>query len=119
MKILNLTLRQLSSEQLAIGVVESKEREKVKELLTFEEIPNKYELEMRATALAEIAARERADAALIGDVPFLIPPLEKILKTIGIKPLYDFSRLETVERVSEDGSIIKQNIFRHLGFVEV
>lgn len=34
----------------------------------------------------------------------------------GHKALYADSKRESVEKVTEDGSVIKQNVFRHLGF---
>jgi hypothetical protein len=69
--------------------------------------------------LARIVKEEGVfDAAMIGGAPFFMSTLEKTLKEYGIKPLYAFSKRESVEE-NENGIIIKKSIFKHIGFVEV
>ena len=121
MKIVNLTQHLATPEQKEAGVVdfEKNTAEKVKQLLTFETIPTQTELVDRANQLVIFAEISGADAALIGGAPFFMSTLEKELKREGIKPLYAFSRRESVEKTLPDGSIQKTNIFKHIGFVEV
>ena len=57
--ILNLTQHVVTAEQKAQLVVEPRmTKDKIRELLTFEEIPSKEEIESRAEKLARIAVSE-------------------------------------------------------------
>ena len=47
-----------------------------------------------------------------------MPALHEWALEAGIKPLYAFSVRESVESTEPDGSVIKRNVFRHMGFVE-
>jgi hypothetical protein len=83
--ILNLTQHVTTDEQEAQLVVEPRmTKEKIKKLLTFEEIPTKEEIEARANELARIAVSEASHYAgdtdnevwitrvMIGGAPFLM-----------------------------------------------
>ena len=118
-KIINLTQHEASAEQKKAGVIEPVEKERIKRLLTFDEIPSKVEIRAVASALAEIAADEKVSAAMIGGAPFLMSALEFALRNGGIKPLYAFSKRESAEEKLPDGSTRKTTVFKHLGFVEV
>ena len=118
MKIINLTQHAASAEQVSAGVVEPADKQRVQELLTFEELPSRQLLEERAMALAALAASANADAAMIGGAPFFMPPLAAALKAQGVRPLYAFSRRESAETTDPDGSVRKTAVFRHIGFVE-
>lgn len=123
--IINLTQHPASPEQKEQGVADLKqlELEALKELLTFEKIPNQQELEKRAEAIAELAAMNGLpgdpwpNAAMIGGAPYLMAHLEKALDARFIEPVYAFSKRESVEQV-KDGKVIKVAIFRHMGFVK-
>ena len=130
--ILNLTQHNATPEQKAQLVVEPRmTKEKIRELLTFEEIPSKEEIEARAEKLAEIAASEANHYAgetdnkiwitrvMIGGAPYLMGALEKALREMGFQPVYAFSKRESVEQPQPDGSVKKTAVFRHIGFVEV
>ncbi len=130
--ILNLTQHNVTDEQKAQLVVEPRmTKEKIKKLLTFEEIPTKEEIEVRATKLAEIAVSEASMYAgdtdnmiwitrvMIGGAPYLMGALEKALRECGFTPVYAFSKRESEEIPQPDGSVKKIQVFRHLGFVEV
>ena len=121
MRILNLTQHVATQEQLAEGVFEPLQEMKntIQRLLTFPELPTKEEIEKTAQALSWMADATGADAAMIGGAPFLMSRLEERLNALNIVPLYAFSQRESVERVQEDGSVRKVNVFRHLGFVEM
>ena len=130
--ILNLTQHTATQEQKAQLVVEPRMcKDKIRELLTFEEIPSKEEIEARASELARIAASEASFYAgetdnriwitrvLIGGAPYLMSALEKALREMGFQPVYAFSKRESVEQPQPDGSVKKTAVFRHIGFVEV
>ena len=118
MKIVNLTQHAASSEQREQGVSEPADKERVKTLLTFEDLPTREEMIERAAELADIAVAERADSVMIGGAPFFMAPLEVALLWKGVKPLYAFSCRETMEEQLPDGGVRKTAVFRHLGFVE-
>ena len=118
MKIINLTQHAPAREQAEAGVFEPADKQIVRGLLTFQELPNKEVIEERANELASIAESMGAKKALIGGAPYLMAPLEKALKEKGITPLYAFSKRVSVEAQLPDGSVEKKMIFRHEGFIE-
>jgi hypothetical protein len=130
--ILNLTQHVATEEQTAQLVVEPRMcKAEIRKLLTFEEIPSKEEIEVRATKLAEIAVSEANHYAgdtdneiwitrvMIGGAPYLMGALEKALRECGFTPVYAFSKRESEEIPQPDGSVRKVQVFRHTGFVEV
>ena len=122
MHIWNLTQHPATPDQIAAGVVEptAAERARIADLLTFDEAPTPRSVRIRAESLAQIAAAgSTLPYAMIGGAPWLMGPLEEALLALNISPLYAFSRRESVETVAADGSVIKTNVFRHAGFVEV
>ena len=68
--IINLTQHTATDDQLAGGVFEPTDKLAAQTLLTFEELPTREDILLRAEALAELAAsdRKRCDvrAALVG-----------------------------------------------------
>jgi len=127
MRILNLTQHPATPEQVAAGVVDltPAQRVFVSQWLTFEDVPTQRQIKSRAALLAQAAANDSVgvgevgqfDAAMIGGAPYLMGPLEEALLAQDIKPLYAFSRRESVETIAADGSVTKTNVFRHAGFV--
>lgn len=130
--ILNLTQHAATPEQLAAGVVDLSERKlsELKVLLTFDSIPTASELKARAEKIERLAVAflceitpedELLDdvdlAAMIGGAPFFMATLESHLKERAIRPLYAFSRRDSVEVATPEG-VVKQAVFRHLGFYE-
>lgn len=115
---INLTQHTATPEQ---GCTEVRNKEFLKALLTFNEIPTKSAMEARAAAICFLAAEtlgEMPEKAMIGGAPFFMSTLEKALKERGVQPVYAFSRRESVEEIQEDGSVIKKNVFKHICFVE-
>lgn len=115
--ILNLTQHNASEEQVAEGVVNSKNQAEIKTLLTFDEIPTTIDMIERATRIADIAFAElnfeTNKQAMIGGAPFFMPVLCEQLKAKGIQPLFAFSK-----RVSQDGpNGEKVSVFKHEGFI--
>lgn len=126
--ILNLTQHVATPEQVAEGVVDlaGDARALLVELLTFDALPDAAEIADRAHDIAQLVAfnglGDDGDDpvflhAMIGGASYLMAPLEAALRAVGVQPLHSFSPRESVERVQEDGSVRKVNIFRHTGFV--
>lgn len=127
MKVLNLTQHTASAEQIEAGVVDvaPEFREELAQLLTFGDLPSPVVLQHRAEAIAVFAAYQAASMGMsadtkvmIGGAPFLMAPLVDALKIAGFRPVFAFSRRESVEETQPDGSVRKVAAFRHLGFVE-
>jgi hypothetical protein len=121
--ILNLTQHQGTPEQ---GVTELPEGAAalVRSALTFEDLPDLETIQARAKLISEIAASQpvtpgEGKSAMIGGAPFLMGALEAALRASGIRPVYAFSRRESVDQAQEDGSVRKVAVFRHLGWVEM
>ena len=116
--ILNLTQHPASKEQKENDVVNVKEkdREFLKELLTFKKLPTMEEIKYRAIALKSLAQEYNAEAVMLGGAPYLMYPLHKIMEKNNILPLYAFSLRKSKEK-EKDGKVIKINIFQHIGFV--
>jgi len=121
--ILNLTQHPATAEQADAGVVEPRDKEAVRRLLTFNSLPSGEEIAAAASALAELASADVDEVAdgdplvMIGGAPFLMAPLERALRRFDLIPLYAFSRRESVEEVADDGTVTKRSVFRHAGFV--
>lgn len=123
--ILNLTQHRATNQQLADKVIDldDKERSKLIELLTFDELPTSDELFERASQIAMLAHEFNSNGvlhyAMIGGAPYLMPYLESALAdpVIGMTPLYSFSKRESVEKVV-NGEVIKTSVFKHIGFVQ-
>ena len=130
--ILNLTQHAATPELLKAGVVDLSERKlsELRVLLTFDNIPSAAELKDRAEKIERLAVsflceitpeNELLDdvdlAAMIGGAPFFMATLESHLKERAIRPLYAFSRRDSVEVAAPEG-VVKQAVFRHLGFYE-
>lgn len=119
MIIINLTQHDSTSDQRDQGVVEPSDKVAVRNLLTFNDIPSREQMLVRASKLAAVAVNMKAEAAMIGGAPYFMSALETALKERGIKPLYAFSIRRSVDETQPDGSIRKVAVFRHKGFVEV
>lgn len=115
--ILNLTQHPATPEQVDAGVFEPANKAEVQALLTFDAIPHPRTLHERALALTEIAIRHNAWEVMIGGAPYLMGDLEIALENAGIKPLYSFSQRVSEEVAQPDGSVVKTNVFKHIGFV--
>lgn len=121
--ILNITQHPATPEQIAAGVVDlpAENRSALCALLTFDALPTRTEIEDAAEAIALIADDHLPESgdhqAMIGGAPWLMAPLESALREQRIKPVYAFSRRESVEQTQPDGSVRKVNVFRHAGFV--
>lgn len=116
MRIINLTQHEATPDQIAAGVVEpsSSAKERIKKLLTFDELPSLDELFNRSYKLAEFA--ETYTYAMIGGAPYLMRNLELALEEAGVTPCYAFSVRRSEEITLPNGAVEKKVVFRHLGF---
>lgn len=123
MTIVNLTQHNATNDQIDAGVFnvdyDHNELDYLRSLLTFDSIPTIEDMQQRADEIAKIALRTNAKKAMIGGAPFFMGYLETALKSVGIQPLYAFSQRVSIETTAEDGTVTKQNVFKHMGFVEV
>jgi len=113
--MINLTQHNTSKEQKQAGAVDlpAEDQVKLRELLTFNSLPTRREIIIRATEIALLAKKHNIDdTAMIGGAPFLMSTLEKELSHIGIESYYAFSK-----RVVEEQDGVKKSIFKHEGFV--
>lgn len=123
--IINCTQHCASAEQLAAGVVDFPEpaRSELIKLLTFEELPTSEIIHDRASQICELVESTFSDVEpkvlLLGGAPFLMGTLDIYTILRGWKPVYAFSKRESVEELQPDGSIKKISVFKHAGFVEV
>lgn len=121
MLIVNLTQHLATPEQKLAGVEDlpASYRKDLLDLITFEHLPTRAEINRRAVEVAYLARHFGAEYALIGGAPFFMSALEDSLKRAGIRPLYAFSRRESVEETLPDGSVKKVQVFRHAGFIHI
>ena len=118
MCILNLTQHNITKEQEDAGVIEPREKQVVRMLLTFEEFPTEEDIIKRAKKLAFYASKYLCNRVMIGGAPFLMPSLTRELLKVGKIPVCAFSR-RVVEEVHDKGDVIKVSVFRHQGFIEL
>jgi len=145
-KILNLTQHPATPDQLEAGVFEPKNKERIREALTFNELPSYRQIKARAILLTAYALEEidryceenvEVDdegnlvsvegksccdlefKVLIGGAPYLMAPLEAELKRQLLTPVYSFTKRETIERQNPDGTVTKTQTFKHQGWIEV
>ena len=119
--ILNLTQHQATPEQIAQGVIEPIVKRQITQLLLFEELPSSELIKHRVDEIVCIVCGSGylgVTHALIGGAPFLMAPLEKALRRVGIIPLYAFSERVSEEVHQPDGTVTKTNVFKHVGWVE-
>ena len=124
--IINLTQHELTPEQREFIDIECHtDRQKVKDLLTFTKLPSKEDIYYRALDLAAIVENiidqdEHVDLflVLIGGAPYLMKPLIEELKKIGVTPVFSYTDRVSVETMQPDGSVVKTQVFKHLGYVE-
>ena len=104
-KILNLTQHEVTEEQKKAGVIEPASKGYIRGLLTFEELPNKKEMERRARELAWLAEAYRSEGitkVMIGGAPYFMSTLEKV----GRNPLESGQCFLLFEREKGKGKVI-------------
>ena len=123
MTILNFTQHDATPEQLSAGVVEpdGHDKERIRQLLTFDELPKHSDLRQRATNCAVLASvllkKYECDGVMVGGAPFFMSHLESVLRLFRVRFCYAFSSRAAEEQMQPDGSVKKVNVFRHVGFI--
>jgi hypothetical protein len=116
--MLNLTQHILTIEQQNENVVEPLDKEYIRSLLTFDEIPSVEKLQEVAIELAEYASAQETDSVMIGGAAYLMPYLIFELNKRGIDAYYSFSKRVSEDFVQDSDVVIKRVIFRHCGFIK-
>jgi hypothetical protein len=119
-----MTQHPATAEQAEDGVFDiiGDSRNELLDLLTFDTMPTEEELRQRAEGLVRLAVcvtSVRTMRVMIGGAPYLMGPLERALLGAGFTPVYAFSKRESVEVTADDGTVRKNSIFKHIGFVDV
>lgn len=125
--IINLTQHPATTAQIEAGVVDldAQSLAHAKKWLTFESLPTQEEIEDAAGILATIAHDFAVEndcegcEVMIGGAPFLMSALESALKGEFLTPVYAFSKRVSIEATQSDGSVRKENVFMHEGFVRI
>ena len=127
--IINATQHLPTTAQHEAGVeaLWPEHRKELQKLLTFETLPSSMEVSARAHQVAQFfnelsevqQAREWGliPVAMIGGAPFFMTPLEIAFAHQGIPVVYAFSTRESKEVMNSDGTVRKENVFKHAGFV--
>lgn len=125
--IINATQHLATEEQRAAGVIDldGATCERVKEYMTFDSIPDHEDLHYFAAAIIEEIVRfakehgltPKSTCLMLGGAPFFMSALERACKSSDIDYVYAFSQRKSVEKQLPDGTVVKQNVFKHLGFV--
>lgn len=127
--ILNLTQHTSTQDQKDAGIIDLKGQQlsKLKDLLTFDTIPNKQEMMDRAHDIALLSdfngiGLDDDDPffldVMIGGAPFFMGYLEAALKAAHKKPCYAFSKRVVEEFKGDKETVEKKVIFKHVGFVK-
>lgn len=140
-KVINLTQHKSTANQNCLDL-EGRDLDYLKELLTFNTLPDEKEILNRAKTLSalawkqaywnviaendhlsylededEILAYARGTKVMIGGAPYLMTALADELKKDGLTPVYSFTERKAVESVV-DGEVRKTSIFSHVGWVK-
>ena len=119
--ILNLTQHVGTPAQVADGLIEptADDKSALKQLLTFEELPEQMRaIVQRVDGIIRIADKYSVKYVMIGGAGYLMHTLVDGLKFHGYRPLHSFTRRVVVEHDNGDGTIAKQSIFEHVGWVK-
>lgn len=117
MTIYNFTQHLSTKEQIKDGIIDVKNKKYICKLETFDFLPSKEEIKHRAILLSEYALEIGAKEVMIGGAFYLMPFLVKELNKRKIVPYYAFTKRESTDIISSDGSIRKESIFVYKGLI--
>lgn len=63
-------------------------------------------------------SREPLGTAMVGGAPYLVDRLVRRLRELGVTPVYALSERVSQETTNPDGTTVKTQVFKHLGFIE-
>lgn len=119
--LVNMTQHQATPDQLAAGVhdLTAEGRTILSKNMTFSSPPSRETLLSCAEYLIQIIEGEypNATTVMIGGAPYLMAPLVERLTAHGIAAIYSFTKRESVDVHNADGSVTKNAIFKHVGWV--
>ena len=122
---INLSQHCATEDQKACGVfdINDKNKKLLVNCLNFNNIPDREEIEYKVEKIIEIAESEfpkdvEVKGAMIGGALWLMAPLARGLKQAGFTPFFAFSKRVVIETPFPDGSVKKEAVFKHMGFVE-
>lgn len=131
MYIYNFTQHDTTPDQKKDGVVDLPDRYKalVKGLLTFDDFPEKEDMERRAAQLAAVAHDVAVNyddqdgvyhprGVMLGGAPWFMGWLERSMKDMGFRVFYAYTPRVSKDIVKEDGTVEKVSTFSYQGLVE-
>ena len=121
MRLINLTQHLGTEDQYKDGMIELSKEAKAEliPLLNFEEIPTKEEMLYRAYTLISKAIINQPDndGFVIGGAGYFMPYLISWANKFNRKCYFSFTKRMSEEKVI-NGSVVKTQVFKHLGWVE-
>jgi hypothetical protein len=117
-RMLNLTQHLCTKIQKEQGVIEPADKEYIKGLITFEDIPEIEDLRSRANKLVDVCRQEQVKFALVAGAPFWLIVLEFYLRLHGITPLHSFSKRIAYDHKNDDGTVQSIKTFVHAGWIQ-
>ena len=122
MTIWNATQHLATPDQVTVGIVDVPQplRARMARAMTFAELPSATVMRLSAQEIVNYlreAGAKPGDRVMVGGAPYMIPHLLSELDSVGLRPVFAFTRRESEEVAQPDGSVRKVSVFRHLGFV--
>lgn len=126
-RIINLTQHPFSQDQLnefalagitADNIIDTNDT--LKAIITFTGEIDVAIIQEKANQLSEYIAQyvgDKSCLAMVGGAPFFQMAVNVACLNHNVLPLAAYSERVSVESVQADGSIAKQNIFKHKGFI--
>lgn len=126
-RIINLTQHPFSQDQLnefafagitADNIIDTNDT--LKAIITFTGEIDVAVIQEKANQLSQYIAQYVGDKpclAMVGGAPFFQMAVNFACMDNGVLPLAAYSERMSVESVQSDGSIVKQNVFKHKGFI--
>ena len=125
-RVINLTQHPFSAEQraefTAAGITDVIDTTlAVKEIITFSgdislEVIKAHSKDLK-DHLRSFKKEHALMYAMVGGAPFFQHAVNKACADLGIVPMAAYSERQSVESVQIDGSVVKQNVFKHKGFI--
>lgn len=121
MRYLNITKHELTKDQINDGAFELSKEDKYKlqNLLRFDEVPEVQEIKQRVNDIINITKSYDFDALIIGGATYLIYHLVNEIKEQNLVPVVSFTKLQSVDKIGENGKVYKTQVFKHSKFINI